>query len=89
MSDMQETDWQRRVRLCEAACAGVPDSALVPGALAAALRDVAALRRTFTHTHAAGPSGDIDTCRTCGLDIRNEIHLRAALGKGDEKGDGR
>lgn len=35
-------------------------------------RDKAALR----HTHQAGEGDDLDTCRKCGLNIRNEIHLR-------------
>jgi hypothetical protein len=28
------------------------------------------------HIHVAGDGDAIDTCKKCGLDIRNEIHLR-------------
>lgn len=28
------------------------------------------------HVHKAGPLGDIDTCRRCGRDLRDEIHVR-------------
>lgn len=28
------------------------------------------------HTHVAGEGDDLDTCRKCGKDIRNECHIR-------------
>lgn len=37
---------------------------------------LAVWREAFKHTHVAGKGQDIDTCGKCGLDLREEIHLR-------------
>jgi hypothetical protein len=58
--------------------------------LADALVQAEQLHTTFAHTHVAckpgqvDPPGYPDRCQQCGLDIRNEIHLRAATTCGEE-----
>jgi hypothetical protein len=39
------------------------------------------LVREERHTHVAGPGDDIDCCRKCGRDIRDQIHFRMHEGK--------
>lgn len=45
-----------------------------------AREEVARYQRTFRHTHVAKYDGDrlLDECGECGLDIRDEVHERAA-----------
>lgn len=39
---------------------------------------IADLNKHLPHMHVAGDGDDIDTCKRCGRDIRNEVHLRAS-----------
>jgi len=41
--------------------------------------EVELLRKTFRHFHVASELGD--SCRECGLDLRNEVHVRALLAR--------
>ena len=52
-------------------------------ALAADEGELERYRTVFGHYHVAGTTKglDIDTCAQCGLDLRDEIHLRAGKGK--------
>lgn len=41
------------------------------------------LVKAFEHVHVAGTQDDLDTCRTCGFDIRHPIHM--PIHKSDEQ----
>lgn len=65
------------VECCEPENDGMCQTAIFYGPHAehdAILFDEVLYQGLYPHMHIAGPKDDIDTCRRCGLDLRDPIH---------------
>ena len=49
-----------------------------------AAEEIDSLRKTFAHCHVNNAHNEDDSCKQCGLDLRNPIHLSGTINEGEK-----